>query len=354
MSLDTKSFVSQLIAEGYTHLCVVPCSFVKNLINEAINNQNIEYLPAASEAVACSIGAGLKIAGKKPIIIVQSSGLANMASCVTSLLKPYGIKFPILSSWRSYKEGDSEIQHKHLATNLPKLIDSYGYSYQILDKKDLSHAITQIRESNNSFNLCIIQKDTFDRVDLNVEHILDMSLYPFRSDYLRFLDSNFKDETFLFLGTTGNTSREMYAYMQNTKNFYMAGNMGGALSVGYGIAKSGKKVIVCGGDAEFVMQMGGLTTVGRDAKNIDLIYILFDNEQNKSTGGQNTYQGHLNYTNIAKNCGFNVHKNVIKSISDFELALKNNSGLFFLHVKCNIDETTPRPPIQAIRVNELK
>ena len=41
----------------------------------------------------------------------------------------------------------------------------------------------------------------------------------------------------------------MYAFMKNTNNFYMVGNMGGALSIGLGAAKAGKNVIVCGGDA---------------------------------------------------------------------------------------------------------
>ena len=91
MSLNTKRFVNNLIENHYTHLCVVPCSFAKNIINESINNNNIEYFPAASEAVACSIAAGLKMAGKKPIVIIQSSGLTNMGSCITSLLKPYDV-----------------------------------------------------------------------------------------------------------------------------------------------------------------------------------------------------------------------------------------------------------------------
>ena len=114
MSLNSEDFINALIENNYTHLCVVPCSFSKYVINEAINNDNIEYLPAASESIACSIAAGLKMSGKKPIVIVQSSGLTNMASCITSLLKPYGITFPILVSWRSYKTGDSEIQHLSL------------------------------------------------------------------------------------------------------------------------------------------------------------------------------------------------------------------------------------------------
>ncbi len=56
--LDTKEFVNKLIDNGYTHLCVVPCSFAKNLINEAINNENIEYIACASEAVVASVVLG--------------------------------------------------------------------------------------------------------------------------------------------------------------------------------------------------------------------------------------------------------------------------------------------------------
>tara|TARA_Y100000389_G_C17464492_1_gene524392 strand:- start:2615 stop:3676 length:1062 start_codon:yes stop_codon:yes gene_type:complete len=353
MSLNTFDFVKNLIDSGYTHLCVVPCSFVKNLINEVINNENIEYLPAASEAVACSIAAGLKMAGKKPIVIIQSSGLTNMGSCITSLLKPYGITFPILSSWRTYKEGDSEIQHQHLATELIGLISAYGYQHHILDNQNLGTAINQINDSDMNHKICIIKKDSFDEVILNDKHILDLSSYIPRSKFLISLNNQFKSKDVLFIGTTGNTSREMYKFMPDTNNFYMAGNMGGALSLGFGAAKTGKKVIVCGGDAEFVMHMGGLTTAGRDASKVDLTYIIFDNEQNKSTGGQNTYQKHLNYINIAKSAGFNVVKNDICTLEYFTKKVMNINGLKFIYVKCAIDNETPRPPLKAVRANEF-
>jgi phosphonopyruvate decarboxylase len=146
----------------------------------------------------------------------------------------------------------------------------------------------------------------------------------------------------------------MYSFMPDTNNFYMAGNMGGALSVGFGAAKAGKKVIVCGGDAEFVMHMGGLTTAGRYADKVDLTYILFDNEQNKSTGGQNTYQGHLDYINLAKSSGFDTINNIIKAVDDFESTVKDINGLKFMCVKCSIDDETPRPPIGIVKVREFK
>lgn len=353
MALDTNGFVDKLISQGYTHLCVVPCSFAKNLINSVINNENIEYIASASEAVAVSIAAGLKMSGKKPIVIVQSSGLTNMGSNITSLLKPYGVTFPILTSWRTYKDGDSEIQHQHLATELPKLIEAYGYEHTIIDKDNIDNAIAQINSFDNSFTIGIIKKDSFTKVELDDIHKLDLSKYTPRSEFLINLDNKFKDTNTLFIGTTGNTAREMYSFMPNTKNFYMAGNMGGALSLGLGASLSGRKVIVCGGDAEFVMHMGGLTTAGR-YQNIDLTYLLFDNEQNKSTGGQNSYQSHINYIDIAKASNLNVEEKIITDLNEFANIMDDTTkGLKFIWVKCGLDDITPRPPLNIVKVKEF-
>jgi phosphonopyruvate decarboxylase len=352
--LDTNIFLDKLIEQNYSHLCVVPCSFAKNIINAVINNDNIEYIPCASEAVACSVAAGLKMSGAKPIVIVQSSGLTNMGSCITSLLKPYGVTFPIISSLRTYKDGDSEIQHQHLATKLPKLIEAYGYDNTILDADDIDMAISQINLCDISETICILNKDTFSKVTLDEKHKLDLSSLIPRSKYLLSLNEQFKNTDTLFIGTTGNTAREMYTFMKDTNNFYMAGNMGGALSLGLGASLAGKKVFVLGGDAEFVMHMGGLTTTGR-YDNIDLTYILFDNEQNKSTGGQNTYQSHIDYISIAKASNINSTNNTIISVEDLEntiLKLDNKSPNFIC-VQCGLDDETPRPPLEVVKVKKF-
>tara|TARA_Y100000768_G_scaffold521_1_gene386 strand:+ start:21286 stop:22356 length:1071 start_codon:yes stop_codon:yes gene_type:complete len=355
--LDTNNFVKMLSENGYTHLCVVPCSFSKNLFNASINNKKlIEYIPCASEAVACSVASGLKMSNKKPIVIVQSSGLTNLGSCITSLLVPYKVYFPIIVSWRTYNEGDSEIQHKHLAKKLPDLVKAYGYDYEIIDKNNEDVAINQVNKCNESQTLCLLEKETFSPIDLNADYKLDLSKYPRRSEYLIKLNEEFSETDTIFIGTTGNTAREMYSFMPDTKNFYMAGNMGGALSVGLGAFLAGKKVFVCGGDAEFVMHLGGITTAGRyknTSNNGFLAYIVFDNESNKSTGGQGSYQNHVIYSQIAKNSNFNI-RNTISEVNDFELSLKKDLTNFcFFHVKCSYDDTVPRPPLDVVAKNNL-
>jgi phosphonopyruvate decarboxylase len=356
--LNTEKFINKIIAEGYTHFCVVPCSFAKDVINASINNNGkIEYLPCASEAVACSVAAGLKMSGKRPIVIVQSSGITNMGSCITSLLKPYGITFPIIVSWRSYKSGDSEIQHQHLASKLPDLVSSYGYDYVILDNDNISNALSQINKSDKSSQICLLEKSSFSTIELEKKHMLNLSDYTPRSKFLSTLNNKFKETKTLFIGTTGNTAREMYSFMPNTENFYMAGNMGGALSLGLGVSLSGKSVIVCGGDAEFVMHMGGLTTAGRYNEMVDLTYILFDNESNKSTGGQNSYQSHVDYINIAKSSNINVFDEIVTSLEQFNKVINeslNKPGVKFICVKCGFDNETPRPPLEVVKINEIQ
>ena len=357
--LETSEFVSALIAKKYTHLCVVPCSFAKNLINEALNRSpDLVYFPCANEGIACSVAAGLSMAGMKPIVVVQSSGLTNMGSAITSLLKPYSVKFPIIVSWRSYSEGDSEIQHAHLASELPALINAYGYSWELLDRDNIERSIFQISNSDLDFQICVLQKDTFSEVALSQDLVINISQYPPRSEYLKALNEKFRKSSTKFVGTTGNTAREMFTFMCDTENFYMAGNMGGALGLGLGAALGGNTVIVCGGDAEFVMHLGGLTTAGRfgTEKDLRLLYILFDNESNKSTGGQNSFQGHINYIEIAKASSLQVHDEIICSLATFENvvgSLAVRDGVTFLHVKCSYDLETPRPPLDKVTNTQL-
>lgn len=351
--IDTEEFLDHLVENGFDHICVVPCSFAKHLINAAINHPHLQYIPAASEAVACSIAAGLKMSGGRPIVVIQSSGLTNMGSCITSLLKPYDIHIPIITSWRTYKPGDSEIQHEHLATALPELIEAYGYQPQVLDDENIDTAVAQIIECNSSKIILILKAGTFSSVALDESNKLDLSSYLPRSAFLSWMNNYYSARDHVFIGTTGNTAREMYTYMPDTNNFYMAGNMGGALSIGLGAYLNNRHVIVCGGDAEMVMHLGGITTAGRyRMTNGGLLYILFDNESNKSTGGQQSYQQHINYQLLARSCNLEIYDKTVLTLDDFANAINTmgtNASPCFIHVKCSYDELSPRPPATNIR-----
>ena len=73
--LETQSFGDVLNELGYRFYSGVPCSFLKHLINYAINE--CEYVMAANEGDAVAISAGAYLGGTKSVVLMQNSGLTN-------------------------------------------------------------------------------------------------------------------------------------------------------------------------------------------------------------------------------------------------------------------------------------
>lgn len=67
----------------------VPCSTMKDFLNDVEIN-------CTDEGEAMAIAAGAILAGEKPIVYSQNSGLGNMVDVITSLFKPYEIELPEL------------------------------------------------------------------------------------------------------------------------------------------------------------------------------------------------------------------------------------------------------------------
>lgn len=65
----------------------VPCSRIKDRIEDV-------DIPCASEESAMAIAAGCILAGKKPTVYMQNSGLGHIVDICTSLYLPYEIPYP--------------------------------------------------------------------------------------------------------------------------------------------------------------------------------------------------------------------------------------------------------------------
>lgn len=78
-------------------------------------------LIATREDEAIGIAAGAWLAGKKPTVFMQNSGLGNSIDIITSLLKPYKIKFDLLINER--KEPEHHALMGKITRNLIKLVE---------------------------------------------------------------------------------------------------------------------------------------------------------------------------------------------------------------------------------------
>ena len=88
---------------GIDVVLTLPCDKIKHLL--AMIPSNFKEIPLTREENGVGIAAGLSLAGKRPALLIQSTGIGNSLNSLSSLNRTYEIPLPILASWRGvYKE----------------------------------------------------------------------------------------------------------------------------------------------------------------------------------------------------------------------------------------------------------
>jgi phosphonopyruvate decarboxylase len=87
--ISSKTFIAYLKRQGFGPFLGVPCSFLKPFINYVIERDDLDYLATNNEGEAVAMAAGAYLAGKKPVVIFQNSGLGNAVNPLTSLAHPF-------------------------------------------------------------------------------------------------------------------------------------------------------------------------------------------------------------------------------------------------------------------------
>ena len=136
----------------------------------------------------------------------------------------------------------------------------------------------------------------------------------------------------------GFPSREAYKLKDRPQNFYLMGAMGGAASLGLGLALAPpeKKIIVFDGDGNLLMGLSTLATIGA-LKPKNFIHVVFDNEVYGSTGNQPSYSRIVCLDQVAKSVGYASIERVWERediVYEFKDML-NSDGPSFLLIKVN-------------------
>ncbi|MFB7813613.1 phosphonopyruvate decarboxylase [Paenibacillus chitinolyticus] len=367
--MDTKLLGEELKKLGYTFFSGVPCSFLKNLINYAINE--CDYVAAANEGDAVAIASGAYVGGKKSVVLMQNSGLTNAVSPLTSLNYPFRIPLLGFVSLRGEPGIPDEPQHELMGRITTQMLDLMDVEWQYLSK-DFEEAKKQLIQADehiarNRPFFFVVKKGTFDKVQLRDQptsihlnqirqHAYADHQMPTRYDALSAINS-VKDGNTVQLATTGKTGRELYEIEDTDNNLYMVGSMGciGSLGLGLALSQPSKDIVVIDGDGSLLMRMGSLAT-NAYYHPANMIHILLDNNAHESTGGQSTVSHSINFIDIAASCGYtnSVHVHSLEELQTFLQEWKVNKGLTFVLLKIskNSKDQLARPHMKPHEVKE--
>ncbi|MFD0619588.1 phosphonopyruvate decarboxylase [Paenibacillus sp. GCM10027629] len=367
--MDTKLFGEELQKLGFTFFSGVPCSYLKNLINYAINET--DYVAAANEGDAIAIASAAYIGGRKSVVLMQNSGLTNATSPLTSLVYPFRIPMLGFVSLRGEPGVPDEPQHELMGRITTQMLELMNVEWQYLSK-DLEEAQKQLNQANEQIAqnrpfFFVVKKGTFDNEPLKkqqnaihsnqiIRHAHKNNQMPGRYEALAAINS-MKDKDTIQLATTGKTGRELYEIEDASNNLYMVGSMGCISSFGLGLALSqpAKNIIVIDGDGSLLMRMGSLATNGNYNPG-NMIHILLDNNAHESTGGQSTVSHNVDFVSIAASCGYlnAIHVHNLEELKACLQAWKETKRLTFLYMKISKQskEHLARPSIKPHEVKE--
>ena len=102
--MRTRDFYLLLKSYEIDFFTGVPCSFLKNIINEILKDKSATYVQAVREDAAIAIAAGAYFASRVPAVFMPNSGLGHCFDVLTSLNLVYEIPVLLLISWRGHKE----------------------------------------------------------------------------------------------------------------------------------------------------------------------------------------------------------------------------------------------------------
>lgn len=354
---------------GFDFYAGVPCSFLKSLINYAINE--CYYVMAANEGDAVAIASGAALGGRKSVVLMQNSGLTNATSPLTSL--NYTFRLPVLGfvSLRGEPGVKDEPQHELMGQITAELLSLMRVEWAYLSD-DGETAGKQLKDANERVEagktfFFIVKKGTFGDVKLARQTLHQRRNQwtsrsetapelPVRAEALRRI-SDLADNNTLLLATTGKTGRELFEVDDKPNNLYMVGSMGCISSLGLGLAltRSDKKVIAIDGDGSVLMRMGSLATNAYYQPS-NMLHIILDNNVHDSTGGQATVSHIIDFVALAASVSYPAAIKV-NTLQEFQEALEKwrmQGALTLIHFQIGQGESAEpgRPTVKPHEVKE--
>lgn len=367
--LNTQQFGDELMKRGFQFYSGVPCSFLKDFINYAINE--CDYVAATNEGEAVAISSGAVLGGKKSAVLMQNSGLTNAVSPLVSLNYPF--RLPVLGfvSLRGEVGIPDEPQHELMGKITTQLLELMQIKWEYLSS-DMEEAKRQVNRANayiedNQPFFFVVKQKTFEKVSLSKQeswvtpNLIRISKQqedqcPTRYEALSAINM-LKDSQTVQLATTGKTGREMYEIEDACNNLYMVGSMGCVSSLGLGLAltRQDKEIVVIDGDGSLLMRMGSMATNGY-YNPPNMLHILLDNHAHESTGRQRTVSHNVDFVDIAASCGYtrSIYVHNTDELKNQIESWKYSKGLTFLYLKISKEskENLPRPKIKPDQVKQ--
>jgi phosphonopyruvate decarboxylase len=318
--VSSRRFIDEMSARGFGPYAGVPCSFLRPFIDYVIDRDDLEYVAATNEGEALAFAAGAQLAGRRPVVMLQNSGLGNMVNPLASLTYTFRIPVLIIVTLRGEPGLMDEPQHELMGRVTGGLLSTLAVEHEWFPASDdgiapaLDRAVAHMDTTGLPFAF-ILRKNVVDEYTPRPRTPATAGTrgvvlagqadgpMPSRRTAISLLADLAGNDTAI-VATTGKTGRELFEHCDRPTHLYVVGSMGCASSIGLGIAtQTDAPVLVLDGDGAALMRLEAMASIGHLAPP-HFVHVILDNQAHESTGGQATISASVHFAEIAAACGY--------------------------------------------------
>jgi phosphonopyruvate decarboxylase len=365
-------FVAVLERAGFDFFAGVPCSLIEEVIAALEVHPRLPYVAAVREDVAVGLAGGAWFAGRRPVVLMQNSGLGTSLNALASFSLMYGLPALLVVTWRGHGGKDAP-EHILMGAITPRLLETLGIPHRVLTSGSLEADVAWSRQEMEARMrpVALLLSDgaissegastapseaspragsageararTAAALRIGDEPLVSrMSRYEGIGAAVKALGEE------AVIHANGYPSRESCAIADRPQNFYMIGSMGLAAPIGLGLAlaRPRRPTVVFDGDGNLLMALGVLANVAALAPP-NFIHCVFDNEVYGSTGNQRSPSARVRLDRLAAAAGYRT----VAAVDDSEAVTSTlrtmlaSAGPHFLLVKVTREEAdVPRIP----------
>src|SRR5512145_933022 len=129
--ISGRDFAARLDRHGFDFFTGVPCSLIEDLIAVLERGAGAPYVAAVREDAAVGVAAGAWFGGRRPVVLMQNSGLGTSLNALASLSLMYGLPVLLVVTWRGFGGRDAP-EHIRTGEITPRLLELLGVPQRVL------------------------------------------------------------------------------------------------------------------------------------------------------------------------------------------------------------------------------
>lgn len=149
---QTDRFLAALEGHGFDYFAGVPCSLLKGVIQRFDTEPRWGYVSAVREDSAVGLAAGAWMAGRKPVVFMQNSGLGVCVNALVSLNAIYEIPTLLVISWRG-EGGKDAPEHIVMGDIMKPMLDLMHIPSRVLTAGTLEEDVAAMAEAMEASRL---------------------------------------------------------------------------------------------------------------------------------------------------------------------------------------------------------